>query len=138
MTLVYLVDADWAIDFLTNQTGARGLLPELLNAGTGLSIVTYIELYEGVQRSRNPQQAAREIQTLLQGLTILPLTRRVARRTAQVRGDLRAQKLPVQHRAFDLIVAATALTHDLTLVTGNTKDFQDISGLKRINHRTQR
>ena len=137
MTLGYVVDADWVIDFLTNQPGARRLLPELLNAGTGLSIVTYIELYEGVQRNRTPQQAARDIRTLLRGLTILPLTRRVALRTAQVRGDLRALKLPVQHRAFDLIVAATALTHDLTLVTSNTKDFQDIADLKRINHRTQ-
>ncbi len=133
----YLVDTDWAIDFLTNQQGARRLLPELLNAGAGVSIVTFIELYEGVQRSRNPQQADRDIRTLLQGLTMLPLTRRVALRTAQVRGELRAQKLPVQHRAFDLIVAATALTHDLTLVTSNTKDFEDISGLKRINHRMQ-
>ena len=30
----------------------------------------------------------------------------------------------------DLMIAAVALVHDLTLVTNNTKDFQNIPGLR--------
>jgi len=33
----------------------------------------------------------------------------------------------------DAIIAATALEHDLTLVTRNLKDFEWIEGLKLLN-----
>jgi predicted nucleic acid-binding protein len=35
----------------------------------------------------------------------------------------------VNSRALDLIIAATALEYDLTLVTKNTDDFKDIPHL---------
>ena len=35
----------------------------------------------------------------------------------------------VKARALDLINAAIALEHDLTLVTRNVRDYQDIPGL---------
>jgi predicted nucleic acid-binding protein len=35
----------------------------------------------------------------------------------------------VNSRALDLIIAATALEYDLTLVTANNKDFADIPDL---------
>jgi predicted nucleic acid-binding protein len=35
----------------------------------------------------------------------------------------------VNSRALDLIIAATALEYDLTLVTDNTGDFKDIPDL---------
>jgi predicted nucleic acid-binding protein len=38
----------------------------------------------------------------------------------------------VRQRALDLIIAATALEHDLTLVTRNREDFQDIPGLQTL------
>ncbi len=33
----------------------------------------------------------------------------------------------------DLLIAATALEHDLTLVTRNVRDFEDIEGLRLLN-----
>ena len=36
----------------------------------------------------------------------------------------------VNSRALDLLIAATALEYDLTLVTRNTEDYGDIPGLK--------
>lgn len=33
----------------------------------------------------------------------------------------------------DAVIAATALTYNLTIVTRNEKDFKDIDGLKTIN-----
>jgi predicted nucleic acid-binding protein len=47
----------------------------------------------------------------------------------------RAVKLRQQRKMSlgDAIIAGTALTHDLTLVTHNTEDFQWISGLKILD-----
>lgn len=61
--------------------------------------------------------------------TLLPFNRTVAKRTAQIRGDLRRRKHLIIHRALDIIIAATALTYDLTILTHNTKDYDDIIGL---------
>jgi predicted nucleic acid-binding protein len=133
----YLADADFIIDHFNNLATARSLLPRLLREGTGVSIVTQIELYEGVFRSRNPRQAERDLRAFLRGVTLLPLTRVVALRTARVRAELRGRGRPVQHRAFDLIVAATALEYGLTLVTSNSRDYSDIRRLRVLNSRVR-
>jgi len=53
----------------------------------------------------------------------------VARRCARLRLDLKNRGKRVRSRALDLITAATALEHGLTLVTRNTVDYHDIPGL---------
>lgn len=42
----------------------------------------------------------------------------------------------VQHRAYALIVAATALVHGMTLVTSNTRDYSDIPSLRLLDTRS--
>lgn len=57
-------------------------------------------------------------------------------RTARLRRELLDRKLPIQHRAYDLITAATALAYALMLVTSNTRDFADIPELTLLDPRT--
>jgi predicted nucleic acid-binding protein len=66
-------------------------------------------------------------QRFLRGVAVLPLTRTIMRRFARLRGQLRTQGLTVQDP--DLLIAATALTHDLTLVTRNLRHFGRIPDL---------
>ena len=133
----YLADADFIIDHFNDLPTARSLLPRLLREGTGVSVITQIELYEGVYRSRNPRQAERDLRAFLRSVALLPITRAVALRTARVRADLRGRGRPIQHRAFDLIIAATALEHGLTVVTSNTRDYSDIPRLRVLNSRAR-
>jgi predicted nucleic acid-binding protein len=42
---------------------------------------------------------------------------------------LRAAGNPITTRALDLLIAAIAITHDLTPVTRNTKDYEYVHGL---------
>lgn len=60
----------------------------------------------------------------------LKMASAVARRCAGLREMLRKQGKRVNQRAFDLLIAATAIEHGLTLVTRNTDDYEDIPGLK--------
>ncbi|QDU91726.1 PIN domain protein [Pirellulimonas nuda] len=50
---------------------------------------------------------------------------------AEVFGDLRARQFDAGRLTplTDLWIASTAIAHDLTLVTHNTKDFEGIPGL---------
>ena len=135
--MTYLLDADWSIDYLAGRQHAQALYPTLEQAGMAMSVVTRIELWTGVDGSQNPQQAARELARFLQVVTVIPLNRRVEREVVRLRHELLSRNLPIKHRAYDLIVAATALAYDLTVVTSNTRDYQDIPDLKRLNPRQQ-
>ena len=57
---------------------------------------------------------------------ILPLSDAIVQKTIELRKTYRI-KLP------DAIIAATALTHNLTLITRNTSDFRNIVGLVCLN-----
>ncbi len=58
-----------------------------------------------------------------------PLLSCVAERCPLLRETLRSQGRRVNSRALDLMNAATALEHGLTLVTRNVDDYKDIPGL---------
>ncbi len=53
----YLVDTDLVIDHLANITQANQLLDKLAAEGIAISIITYMEAYQGVVRSPNIQAA---------------------------------------------------------------------------------
>lgn len=125
----YLLDTDFVIDYLTGLTEAHDALLQFLPDGIAISIITFSEIYEGIYGSRDPRQAAQAFTEFCRGLSVLPINRSIAKLTAQLRLDLRRQGHPITHRALDLFIASTALEHELTLVTRNRKDYQDIARL---------
>jgi tRNA(fMet)-specific endonuclease VapC len=125
----YLVDSNVVIDHLANVPEASQLLDRLAQAGIVMSIVTYMEAYQGVVRSEQPEEAAEKFHTFADRVLILPFSFAVAERCARLRETLRSQNKRVKSRALDLIITATALEYGLTLVTKNTEDFQDIPDL---------
>lgn len=126
----FLADSDWVIDYLNDVPEALDLFGRLAQEGLSISIVTYMEAYEGVVRDPRPEEREQRLEAFLLNTPIIPLSPVVARRCALLRDSLRRQGRRVHQRAIDLIIAATALEHDLTLVTRNTEDYGDIPGLK--------
>src|ERR687895_653987 len=125
----YLVDSNVVIDHLMDVPEASAILESLTAKGLAISIVTYMEVFQGIERSPEVEQAREKFQAFTDGILILPFSFAVAERCARLRETLRTQKKRVNSRALDLIIAATALEYDLTLVTENVKDFTDIPGL---------
>ena len=132
----YLLDTDFVIDCLNERTAAAALLPQLARDGLAISIITHSEIYEGIYGGRNPRRQEAGFRAFLQGVRVLGVTRAVSKRHAQLRRALRQNRHPVDERAMDLLIAATAIAHDLTLVTSNTRDYQNIPDLKLLNPRT--
>jgi len=132
----YLLDADSAIDHFGRAIDLARALPDLGSRDLAMSAVTLIELYTSVYGSRDPARAERQLRHFLRTLTLIPLNQRVILATARVRHDLLSRRLSIKPRAYDLIVAATALEYGLTLVTSNTRDYQDVAGLTLFNPRT--
>jgi tRNA(fMet)-specific endonuclease VapC len=126
----YLVDSDWAIDHLNRVTTAVDLLRGLAPEGTFISIVTYIEAFQGVVRDPRPDQAMAALEELLNSSPILDLTIPVAERAARIRQHFLDLGQRPARRGFDIVIAATAIEHDPTLVTRNVGDYADIPGIK--------
>ncbi len=133
----YLVDSDWLIDYLDEKTEALQLIDQLAQDGISISIITYMEIYQGVLRSHDPVLAQDQLKAFVAEVPILPFTRSVAERCAQLRETLRKQGKRPQRRALDIMIAATALAHDLVLVTRNVADYQDLPGLALYGDRPE-
>ena len=128
--MAYLLDSDRVIDHLLNIPEAVTLMDRLAEQGLAISVITYLEVYQGTLRSPDPEKAQDQFEAFLTGVIVLPLSQAVARRYAHLRHTLKQRKRRIHSRALDLIIAATALEHDLTLVTRNTIDYNDIPDLK--------
>lgn len=124
-----LIDTDWIIDVLHDQDVAARTLEALAPRGIAVSLISYGELYQGSYYARNQDEALAGLRAFLDGKDLLPPTTSIMERFGIVRGLLTRQ-LRQQIGDMDLIIAATALTHDLTLVTRNVRDFQHIPDLK--------
>lgn len=124
----YLVDTDWLIQVLHGNADATQTLEDLAPQGLAISLITYGELYQGAYYARDRRQALDALDDVLEGVEVLPLTAAVMERFAIVRGQLtRNQRQQVGD--MDLLIAATALEHNLTLVTFNRRDYGLIPGL---------
>jgi len=125
-----LLDTDILRYYLDDVPQAVELVGTLVSDGIALSIISYIELYQGTLQTPDPVQAQDRLEALLTIVPMLPLTPEVARRCARLREQLKRQGKRVRQGGLDLIIAATALEHNLTLVTRNRDDFRDIPDLK--------
>ena len=90
-----------------------------------------MELYYGAYKSQKITGNLAKIKTLEQSMEIIT----PGLESAEVFGMLKSQLEKTGSRLddFDLIIAACALSHNLTLVTNNEKHFQRIEGLKLEN-----
>ncbi|MCW5851680.1 MAG: type II toxin-antitoxin system VapC family toxin [Anaerolineae bacterium] len=124
----YLVDTDWVADYLKGRPHPVQVLDALAEDGLAISIITYGEIHEGIVYGTNPEGHARVFRQFLRGVDVLSLNRPIMQRFARIRGDLRRQGLLIGD--FDILIGATAVHYDLTLVTRNVAHFQRIPEIK--------
>jgi predicted nucleic acid-binding protein len=122
----YLLDTDIlsAIRRKQRDPNLEKWLRSMNSADVYLSVVTLGEVERGIARQRriNPEFAKdleRWLDTVLLRYEqrILPLSVSIARRWGRLSGEL-------GHNSADLMIAATALEHNLTVATRNTRHFE--------------
>ena len=123
----FLLDTNVLSDYLK---GDRRVFARVTQHGGRLfiSAVTLAEIFVWPRLNRRGSWATQaNLDRLLSSLTLLPLDEPVALRFAEVSAALRNAGTPLP--TADLLIAATALHHGLTMVTANRRHFDPVPGL---------
>jgi len=120
---LFLIDSNILIYILQDGGSASARRVEQCAVGTVVtSAIVYAEVMRGIV-AREPDRAS-VADSLFDLIAVLPFDAAAASAYA---------RLPFRRGRLDRLIAAHALSCDLTLVTNNEADFADIEGLRIEN-----
>lgn len=128
----YLFDTDHIVALLRNHAHIRSRitsLPEEVELYT--SVITAAELFYGAHGARDSARRVEEVRRFLADVDILWLDLEGAEIYGRLKAQLRAQGQLIADN--DLYIASIALRHDLVLLTGNTRHYDRLPGLRVEN-----
>ena len=123
----YLLDTCVCISMFRNEGHVR---EKLLNVGLDncyISEITIAELYFGVAKAENKKRKLEDIKRVQQMFKVIP-TYSSFKEYGEIRHSLEHTGFRVDQ--FDLLIGATAIHHQMTLVTSNLKHFERMPGIK--------
>ena len=122
----FLIDTDICSAYLKNNRQVTGKVM-LQYGGLSVSVVTAGELLAWALRAKAPPKRLQKVQTFLNGVNILGVDLRIAEKFGEIRAaSLDRGQNPGQ---MDLLNAAIALVHNMTMVTHNVADYSLVPGL---------
>ena len=122
-----LLDTNIVVAFLNGHDGiARRIADRLLEVA--IPSLVAAELYYGARASIRVDENVGKLDQLCHTLPLVSFDLSAARRFGILKAELRKRGRPTGE--IDAWIAAIALAHEATLVTHNTRDFQNISGLR--------
>lgn len=124
----FLLDTDWVIQTLAGHARAIDTIRRVRGDWIGMSWFTVAELYDGAFRSSNPQARLLNLRQFMSGYQIIVPDDATAETFAELRSYLRRKGMLIPD--FDLLIAATAIRHDLTILTFNARHLTRVPDLK--------
>lgn len=117
--------------WLRGHVTVREHVAEIDPQNIAISMITLAELRYGAACSARPGDNHRAIDDFISVITILGLTLKVAGIFGDMKAALRKKGRLIED--MDLLIAATARVHDVTLVTNNVSHFQRVADLHLKN-----
>lgn len=131
----YLLDTCVVSDFVKGEENTLKKLKSISPNEIFISSLTVMEVKYGL--AINPERAVKiqqVIEAFLKAIIILPFGSNEADRAAEIRSILKIARSPMG--AYDVIIAATAVTHNHIVVTSNVREFQRVPNLQIENWRS--
>jgi len=126
---LYLLDTDVCIVYLKGKSlSVNKRFKSLKRDNIAVCSIAKAELFNGSMRSNNPKKAFQVQETFLNQFVSLPFDDKCALVYGKVRSQLANAGTPIGSN--DLLIAAIALTNNLTLVTHNVREFSRVPKLK--------
>jgi len=121
---VIVLDTSVLVDGLSRLARGSGPLRAVLDRGDRMLVPTLV-LYDWLRGPRIPEEIAMQ-ETLFPSVTAIPFGPEEAAFAAEIYRSVRNPR----HRDVDLAIAACAITWGAELWTLNSRDFDDIPGLR--------
>lgn len=120
---MYLCDTNVISEFVRHRPSAR-----LLDWAEGISAIfvssaTIEEIYYGLSWKPNQRVSTAIEAFIAERCELLPVDAEIAKQSGLMRGVFQARG--ITRSLQDMLIAATAQIHHLTLVTRNVRDFED-------------
>ena len=125
------MDTDWAIDYLHKADRTVRRLEELFTYGVGMSVMSLAELYDGLAGSKNPDTDAEALNLFLEAVELVQLDDAACRVFGAESARLRGQGIGIGD--MDILIGATAISNNLTLLTNNTRHFERMQGVRIVS-----
>jgi len=126
-----ILDSSEIIALERNRGAVESLVTGREDEPFGISVVTVAELLHGVERADTETRKIRRqafVEKVIEMIPVFPFDTGVARIYARIWASLLQRGFTV--RAHDLIIAATAISLDYTVITASRRDFEKIEGLR--------
>jgi tRNA(fMet)-specific endonuclease VapC len=124
---MFLLDSDTCIFFMKGDAQVNAHFKKHGPKAIFVSSLSVHELLYGALHSAAVERHLRVVSEFLAPLTVLPFSDSSAKHSSKIRQDLAAIGQAI--RPIDTLIAGHALEHELTLVTGNTREFSRVPGL---------
>lgn len=126
----YLLDTCVCISMFRNEGNVRDTLRRIGTKNCYISEITVAELYFGLAKAEDKKRKLEDIREVQKLFRVIP-----AYSSFKEYGEIRCSLEHSGQRIdqFDLLIAATALHQQMTLVTSNLKHFERIQGLEIEN-----
>jgi predicted nucleic acid-binding protein len=128
---MFLLDTDTVIYILKGNPVVEKNLRRYYHDPIKIGTITLMELYYGAYKSQRVTSNLAKIKTLENTLEIIPLGQEMVEIFGKQKSHLEKVGTPLDD--FDLILGCCALSHNLILVTNNTRHFKKMEGLKVTN-----
>lgn len=122
------VDSDVLINFLRNEEWAVAFIIENGEKHElATTDINAFELYYGAFLSEKKSENVKQVDQLLERITVLPYSTTIAKQSGALLADLKKEGKTIDFR--DLFIGTIALAHGCKLKTNNTSHFNKIKGL---------
>ena len=128
---MFLLDTDTIIYSLKGNDSVVQNLAAHQRDPLKISVISLMELYYGAYKSEKTKANLAKVRRIEKAFDILSVDFSVAETLGMIKSDLEFQGTPLDD--FDLVIAASALAHNLILVTNNEKHFRRVEGLELDN-----
>jgi tRNA(fMet)-specific endonuclease VapC len=126
--MTYLLDTDTCVYWLRGRASVAARLAAVDPADVTISVATLCELRYGAACSARSEDNHAAIDAFSAGVGLWGVDAQVAAVFGRVKAELRRGGQLIED--FDLLLAATALANDLTLVSNNLAHFRRVAGLR--------
>jgi tRNA(fMet)-specific endonuclease VapC len=127
--MTYLLDTNTCIRYLNGRApSVLRRLQDLPPTEVRVCAIVKAEMYFGAMKSVGPLHTLSQQRAFLDAFESLPFDDAAAEAYGRLRAESARRGTPIGPN--DLMIAAIALAHDLTLVTHNTAEFSRVPGLR--------